>query len=94
MIVSAPSFKKINRGRRLMKKLSFTDVLTCVVAQFRGLMLGVRVERRGKTRRAKIIIKLEVIMREVRCIATTWTCTKSFWFLRPTDELYPLEAIE
>lgn len=47
MIVSVPSFKSINRGKRLIKKLSFTDVLVCVVAQFRGLVSGVRVEKRG-----------------------------------------------
>ena len=35
----------------------------------------------------KIRIRLEVIMREVGCIAATWICTKSLWFLRPTDEL-------
>lgn len=34
-----------------------------------------------------MIIKLEVITRAVVCIAATWICTKSFWFLRPTDEL-------
>lgn len=33
------------------------------------------------------MIKLEVIISEVGCIAATWICTKSFWFLRPTDEL-------
>lgn len=25
-------------------------------------------------------------------IANTWICTKSFWFLKPTDGCYPLEA--
>lgn len=34
-----------------------------------------------------MIIKLEVIAREVGCIAATWICTKSFWFLRPMDKL-------
>lgn len=33
------------------------------------------------------MIKLEVIISDVGCIAATWICTKSFWFLRPTDEL-------
>lgn len=41
----------------------------------------------GYARTAKIIIKLDVIASEAGCIATTWICTKSFWFLRPTDEL-------
>lgn len=33
------------------------------------------------------MIRLVVIIREVGCIAATWICTKSFWFLRPADEL-------
>lgn len=33
------------------------------------------------------MIKLDVIMSEVGCIAATWICTKNLWFLRPTDEL-------
>ena len=49
--------------------------------------LGERVVRTGYARSEKIIIRLEVIMSEVGCIAATWICTKSFWFLRPTDEL-------
>ena len=28
----------------------------------------------------------------VECIASTWTCTKSFWLLKPMDYSYPLEA--
>lgn len=31
--------------------------------------------------------RLEVYIKVVGCIAATWSCTKSFWFLRPTDEL-------
>lgn len=34
-----------------------------------------------------MITRLDVIIREVVCIAATWICTKSFWFLRPMDEL-------
>lgn len=34
-----------------------------------------------------MMLRLVVIIRGVGCIATTWICTKSFWFLRPTDEL-------
>ena len=25
-------------------------------------------------------------------LAVTWSCTKSLWFLRPTDDYYPLKA--
>lgn len=41
----------------------------------------------GKVRIKKMRIKLEVMRRGVVYIAATWICTKSFWFLRPTDEL-------
>lgn len=34
-----------------------------------------------------MMIRLEVIISADECIAATWICTKSFWFLRPTDEL-------
>lgn len=29
----------------------------------------------------------------VGCIASTWICTKSFWFLRPTDELLSFGSV-
>lgn len=35
----------------------------------------------------KIIKRDELKMSVVGCIAATWICTKSFWFLRPMDEL-------
>lgn len=41
----------------------------------------------GCKRSRKIMIRLEDIISEVECIATTWICTKSSWFLRPVDEL-------
>lgn len=47
MTASAPSFKKRERGRRLVKKASFTAVLTCFRAQFGLWGLGDRVERTG-----------------------------------------------
>lgn len=31
-------------------------------------------------------------VRVVGCIAFTWICTKSFWFLRPTDELLSFKS--
>lgn len=47
VIVSAPSFRKMNRGRRLTINANFTAVLTWVRAHssFRGL--GVKVESTG-----------------------------------------------
>lgn len=87
MIVSAPSFKKRNSGRRLTKKASFTAVFTWVRAQSLSKGLGEKEVRTGYASRRKIIIRLDVIIIGVWCIAATWICTKSFWFLRPTDEL-------
>lgn len=86
-MVSAPSLRNKKRGRRLTKKASFTAVFTCVWAQssFRGR--GFRVVSTGKINREKIMSRLEVIIMEGVCITTTWSCTKSFRFLRPTDEL-------
>lgn len=87
MIVSAPSLRKRNKGKRLTKNASFTAVLTSVRAQFECRGSGDSVVRTGYERRVKMMIKLEAIVREVEVIAATWICTKSFWFLRPTDEL-------
>lgn len=92
IIVSAPSFRNRQRGSRLTKKASFTAVLTCVRAQSEGRGLGLRVVRTGLMRRVKMMIRLDVIMSEVGCIAATWSCTKGIWFLRPTDDYYPLGA--
>lgn len=47
MIISAPSFRKIESGRRLTKKASLTAVLTLVSAQLGAFGLGVRVVRTG-----------------------------------------------
>lgn len=88
MIISVPSDRKINRGRRLIKNASLIAVFTCSRAHLGAFGLGERVDRRGYSRSAKIMSKLEVIVISVGgCIAATWICTKSFWFLRPTDEL-------
>lgn len=87
MIVSAPSLRKRNNGRRLTKKASLTAVLTWVSAQLGSWGCGERVVSTGYARSVKIMTRLEVIISDVVCIAATWICTKSFWFLRPTDEL-------
>lgn len=62
-------------------------MLACSKAQpsFRGS--GLMVVITGYTNSAKIRTRLEAIISGVGCIAATWICTKSFWFLRPTDEL-------
>lgn len=86
-IASAPSLMNRKRGKRLTRKASLTAVLTCEIAQSGPRGFGFSVVRIGSVSNEKIIIKLEVIIKAVGCIATTWICTKSFWFLRPTDEL-------
>lgn len=92
MMASAPSFRNKNRGRRLTKKASFTAVLTLTSAQSSFWGLGLNVVKTGYERIRKIVIKLEAIISEEGCIAFTWICTKSFWFLRPTDELLSFES--
>lgn len=44
---SAPSFRNKERGRRLVRKASFTAVLTCFRAQFGFWGLGESAERIG-----------------------------------------------
>ena len=90
-IVSVPSFKNINRGAKLTKNASLTAVFTWEVAHPEGTGRGLRVVRIGRARRVSTS-RREVVTILVMCIASTWTCTKSFWFLRPTDDCYPLEA--
>lgn len=41
----------------------------------------------GKVRSVNTMARLEDIINMFGDIAATWICTKSFWFLRPTDEL-------
>lgn len=87
MTVSAPSDRKSARGRRLTINDSLTAVFTWERAQVVFFWVGVRVVITGYNSRVKIINRLVVIIRGVGCIAATWICTKSFWFLRPMDEL-------
>ena len=46
-IVSTPSFRNRNKGKRLTKKASFTDVFTWVRAQEASWGWGLRGERTG-----------------------------------------------
>lgn len=86
-IVSTPWSRKMNSGRRLTAKAVLTPVLTWVTAQLSFWGFGSKVVMRGYKRRPKISMRLVEKIRAVGCIAATWICTKSFWFLRPTDEL-------
>ena len=40
----------------------------------------------GRARRVRTS-RREVVTIVIMCIASTWICTKSYWFLRPGDEL-------
>lgn len=44
---------------------------------------------RGDTRRVKTTSRVEaaIVGERELSIASTWSCAKSLWFLRPTDEL-------
>ena len=61
------------------------------MAQCGGTGFGLRVVRTGRVRRVRTK-RREVVVTVMMYIATTWICTKSFWFLRPTDGCYPLVA--
>ena len=91
-IASVPSFKKMNSPTRLRKKALLTEVLTWASAQFWLSGEGRRVSARGAVRTASVRVRLEERVSVVKSIAFTWSCTKSFWFLRPTDDYYPLKA--
>lgn len=92
MITSAPSDKKREAGRRLTRNANFTAVFTDVSAQVLGFGAGERVVRRGRIRREKMTKRLVDIANVVRYIAFTWSCTKSFWFLRPADTLLSFKS--
>lgn len=94
VITSAPSVRNKNSGRRLTKKASLTAVFTCDRAHWGLLGLWWRAEITGNERVAKMTKRQVVIVIEVGCIAATWICTKSFWFLRPTDELLSFRSSE
>lgn len=84
-MVSTPSLINKIKGNRLTIKDSLTEFLTQITDQLCDCGLVVIVESKGEIRKAKIIKRLEDIIKEVECITTAWICTKGFWFLRPTD---------
>lgn len=84
-MLSVPWLRKIIRGIRLIKNAVATAVLTCVEAQLGLRGFGCRAVNSGNIRVTSISMRVEDITKFV--IAATWICTKSFWFLRPTDEL-------
>ena len=84
---SVPLLRYIVRGSRLMKNA----ILTCITAISSGdlvlMDLCTKVINTGIIKTTKIRIIQQVMTIELAFIATTWSCTKSFWFLRPVDEL-------
>ena len=93
MTTSVPSLRKTKRGRRLTKNAVFTVVLTCRDAHSGDFGSGSKVERIGSINKANIRSRPEVKTSVLDGIATTWICTKSFWYLRPMDDCYPLGAL-
>lgn len=91
IMVSVPWSKKIIRGTILIKNAVLTAVLAYLRAQscFKGW--GLSVMMRGQMRIVKVNRRVVVII--IFTIAATWSCTKSFWFLRPTDELLSFRSV-
>ena len=73
-------------------KASFTAVFTWVMAQELLLGAGFRVPSRGISNSVSVVIREEENKYTEGLIAATWSCTKSFWFLKPVDNYYPLGA--
>lgn len=91
MILSVPWSKKIIRGIVLIKNAVLTAVLTYFRAHFWSKGVGLSVVIRGHIRIARVRRRVVVI---ISAIAATWSCTKSLWFLRPTDELLSFRSFE
>ena len=89
---SVPSLRKRKRGPRLTRKAIITAVFTWVRAQvfFKGV--GFMAHNNGNRSSMSVVIKEEENIYVKGVIAATWSCTKSFWFLKPADDCYPLGA--
>lgn len=89
IIPSVFKFRKIINGKRLMKNAELTATLV-IPAMFDPCWLGFNVVSSGYTKIKKIRRSDECIINVI--LASTWICTKSFWFLRPTDELLSFKS--
>lgn len=82
-----PWSRKMSRGMRLIRNAvrmaatGWGEIPVFVILLFSDIRAG------GVIRTTMIIKILELKIRLVEGIATTWICTKGFWFLRPTDRL-------
>ena len=65
-----------------------TEVFTKLMAEAGCWGLVEKALRMGKISSVRTAARVEDNIREgIVILAATWICTKSFWFLRPTDEL-------
>lgn len=76
-----------------MKNAMLTAVLTCVAAHSGFWGVGFKVVKRGNTSVTMTKIREDDIIKVAKVIASAWICTKSFWFLRPTDELLSFKGV-
>lgn len=90
MIVSMPWSSMMDRGRRLMKNASFTAVLAWWAVFWSFLAVD---KSRGYSKVMNIRVRLDPVIMAVGCITSTWSCTKTFWFLKPMDELLSFRSI-
>lgn len=77
-MVSAPSFRKIKRGRRLTRNEVFSEDFTIVVGHSEGRGRAISVESNGMESRPKMISSEDVIVSGVRCMAAAWVRSKIF----------------
>lgn len=91
--LSIPWSRKIISGKRLTKNAVLTAVLTCVLAHSGFFGFGSSVVSRGSIRIVRTKMSEDDIIKVVEFIASTWICTKSFWFLRPMDELLSFRSV-
>lgn len=76
-----------------MKNAVLTAVLTWVRAHPEFLGFGLNVVSSGNRRVARTKVSEDDMIKAVWVIASAWICTKSFWFLRPMDELLSFRSV-
>lgn len=76
-----------------MKNATLTAVLTCVAAHSGFWGWGLKVVSRGYRSVTMTKISEDDMIRVAKVIAFAWICTKSFWFLRPTDGLLSFKSV-
>lgn len=83
----APVYRKIERGNKLLMNAIFIALLYRPVSGFMPKRAAQRGPDAGEIS-AMMVTRRPVGITAAACIiASTWICAKSFWFLRPGDEL-------